>query len=59
MVTQNNKSLTLADGNSKHWQVKSVDVFFQKKVTKLLYAAVCFVFNMRLLRNQCHMLPYL
>ena len=37
----------------------NLPAFLVRKLTKLLYAAVCFVFNMRLLRNQCHMLPYL
>ena len=32
----------------------NLPAFLERKLTKVLYAAVCFVFNMRLSRNRCH-----
>ena len=37
----------------------NLSAFLVRKLAKVLYAAQRFVLNMRLSRNQCHMLPYL
>ena len=37
----------------------NLPAFLVQKLTKVLYAAVHFVFNMRISRNRSHMLPYL
>ena len=37
----------------------NLPAFLVRKLTKVLYAAVRFIFNMRVSRNRCHMLPYL
>ena len=37
----------------------NLPAFLLRKLTKVLYAAVRFIFNMRVSRNRCHMLPYL